>query len=155
MAFKYFKMAIKLIIFECCLTNTASTKAGLEFLLILPVLRPTHGSLPFGPLINMSKGFSSKSTLEVAPRALEFRISDPKIFVFFHCFVYCVFAKNQKIWPTDVAAEADTVSSMSASARYIGGPNSVNPGQILLVYGALKLNHSLKHFSNIISKYVK
>ena len=48
----------------------------LEFLLILPVLRPTHGSLPISPLIDIPKGFSSKTTLEVAPRALEFRISN-------------------------------------------------------------------------------
>ena len=33
---------------------------------------------------------------------------------------------------TAVAGKADTVS---ASACHIGGPNSVNPGQILLVYG--------------------
>ena len=48
----------------------------LEFLLILPVLRPTHGSLTIGPLINIPKGFSSKTTLEVAPRALESWILD-------------------------------------------------------------------------------
>ena len=40
-----------------------------------------------------------------------------------------------RIWPTAVAGEADSVSSVSASACHIGGPNSVNPGQILLVYG--------------------
>ena len=34
-----------------------------------------------------------------------------------------------------MAGEADNVSSVSASACHIGGPNSVNPGQILLVYG--------------------
>ena len=38
-------------------------------------------------------------------------------------------------WPTAVAGEADSVSFVSASACHIGGPNSVNPGQILLVYG--------------------
>ena len=39
-------------------------------------------------------------------------------------------------WPTAVAGEADSVSSVSASACHIGGPNSLlNPGQILLVYG--------------------
>ena len=37
--------------------------------------------------------------------------------------------------PTAGAGEADSVSSVSASACHIGGPNSVNPGQILLVYG--------------------
>ena len=40
-----------------------------------------------------------------------------------------------RIWPTAVAGKADSVSSVSASACHIGGPNSVNPGQILLVYG--------------------
>ena len=40
-----------------------------------------------------------------------------------------------RIWPTAVVGEADSVSSVSASACHIGGPNSVNPGQILLVYG--------------------
>ena len=43
------------------------------------------------------------------------------------------------IWPTAVAGKADIVSSVSASAchirTYVGGPNSVNPGQILLDYG--------------------
>ena len=47
-----------------------------EFLLILPVLRPTHGSLTIGPLINIPKGFSSKTTLEVPPTALESRMLD-------------------------------------------------------------------------------
>ena len=42
----------------------------------------------------------------------------------------------KRIWPTAVAGEADTgVISVSASACHISGPNSVNPGQILLVYG--------------------
>ena len=40
-----------------------------------------------------------------------------------------------RIWLTAVAVEADSVSSVSASACHMGGPNSVNPGQILLVYG--------------------
>ena len=44
-----------------------------------------------------------------------------------------------RIWPTAVAGKADSVSSVSASACHIGGPNSVNPGQILLVYGNLQL----------------
>ena len=43
-----------------------------------------------------------------------------------------------RIWPTALAEEADSVSSVSASACHIGGPNSVNPGQILLVYGNLQ-----------------
>ena len=38
-------------------------------------------------------------------------------------------------WHIAVAGEADSVSSVSALASHIGGPNSVNPGQILLVYG--------------------
>ena len=45
------------------------------------------------------------------------------------------FTMVNRIWPTAVAGEADSVSSVSASACHIGGPNSVNPGQILLVYG--------------------
>jgi len=40
-----------------------------------------------------------------------------------------------RIWPTAVAGKVDSVSSLSASACHIGGPNSVNPSQILLVYG--------------------
>ena len=40
-----------------------------------------------------------------------------------------------RIWPAAVAGEADSVSSVSASACHIGGPNSVNHGEILLVYG--------------------
>ena len=40
-----------------------------------------------------------------------------------------------RIWPTARADKSDSVSSVSASACHIGGPNSVNPGQILLVYG--------------------
>ena len=43
-----------------------------------------------------------------------------------------------RIWPTAVADEANSVSYVSASACHIGGPNSVNPGQILLVYGTNK-----------------
>ena len=40
-----------------------------------------------------------------------------------------------RIWPPTVAGKADNVSSVSASACHIGGPNSVNPGQILFVSG--------------------
>ena len=40
------------------------------FPLIWTVLRPTHGWLPFAPMIDTPKGFSSKMTLEVAPRGL-------------------------------------------------------------------------------------
>ena len=43
-----------------------------------------------------------------------------------------------RIWPTAVAGKVDSVSSVSASACHIGGPNSVNPGQIMLVYGNCK-----------------
>ena len=45
------------------------------------------------------------------------------------------FAMVNRLWPTAVAGKADNVSSVSASACLIGGPNSVNPCQILLVYG--------------------
>ena len=38
-------------------------------------------------------------------------------------------------WPTAVAGDADIVSSASASARHIGGPIGVNPGELALVYG--------------------
>ena len=40
------------------------------FPLIWTVLRPTHGWLPFAPMIDTPKVFSSKMTLEVAPRGL-------------------------------------------------------------------------------------
>ena len=40
-----------------------------------------------------------------------------------------------RIWPTAVAGEADSVSSVSASASNIGGPIGVNPGELALVYG--------------------
>ena len=49
-----------------------------------------------------------------------------------------------RIWPTAVVGKVDSVSSLSASACHIGGPNSVNPGQFLLVYG----KSSLKHWKN-------
>ena len=42
-----------------------------------------------------------------------------------------------RIWPTAVAGAADSVSFVSPSAFYIGMPNSVNHGQILLVYGII------------------
>ena len=38
-------------------------------------------------------------------------------------------------WPTAMAGEADSVSSVSASACHIGGPIGVNPGELALVYG--------------------
>ena len=37
--------------------------------------------------------------------------------------------------PTAGAGEADSVSSVSASACHIGGPIGVNPGELALVYG--------------------
>ena len=67
-----------------------------EFLLILPVLRPTHGSLPIGPLIDIPKGFSSKMTLKVAPRALEFRMRLMAIFVFISLFRTLLFREKLK-----------------------------------------------------------
>ena len=76
--------SIKMLKGDCC--SESKYQYTLEFLLILPVLRPTHGSLPIGPLIDIPKGFSPKMTLEVAPGALEFRISDMAIFVFFPLF---------------------------------------------------------------------
>ena len=39
--------------------------------LIWAVLRPTHGSLPIDPLMDIPKGFSSKMILEVAARGLK------------------------------------------------------------------------------------
>ena len=43
-----------------------------------------------------------------------------------------------RIWPNAKdMAKADDVSSVSASACHIGGPNSVKPDQILLVYDKL------------------
>ena len=47
---------------------------------------------------------------------------------------YQNFARVTEFGPV-VAGKADSVSSVSASACHIGRPNSVNPGQILLVYG--------------------
>ena len=49
-----------------------------------------------------------------------------------------------------MAGEADSVSSLSASACHIGGPNSVNPGQILLVYGIL-FSSRVKIFPTVLS----
>ena len=43
-------------------------------------------------------------------------------------------------WPAAVAGEADSVSSVSASACHIGGPIYVNPGELALVYGICKPN---------------
>ena len=49
---------------------TEST-AHVGFPLIWAVLRPTHGSFPIDPLIDIPKGISSKMTLEVAARGLK------------------------------------------------------------------------------------
>ena len=38
-------------------------------------------------------------------------------------------------WPSAVSGDAGNVSSVSASACYIGGPIGVNPGELALVYG--------------------
>ena len=46
-----------------------------------------------------------------------------------------------RIWPTAVASEADGVSSVSASACQIGGPIDVNPGELTLVYGTMRVRH--------------
>ena len=46
-----------------------------------------------------------------------------------------------------MAGEEDSVSFVSASACHIGGPNSVNPGQILLVYGKRDPTALLRNFS--------
>ena len=47
------------------------TPSPVGFPLIWAVLRPTHGWLPFAPMIDTPKGFSSKMTLEVAARGLK------------------------------------------------------------------------------------
>ena len=60
-----------------------------------------------------------------------------------------------RIWNTAVAGDAGSVSSASASACHIGGPNSVNPGQILLVYGMEIANDSEKQAIFHISFSVK
>ena len=46
-------------------------------------------------------------------------------------------ARVNIIWLTAVAGKADMELTLSASAYHIGGPKSVNPGQMLLVYGIL------------------
>ena len=49
---------------------------ALEFPLILPVSRPTDGSLPIGSLIDIPKGFSSKNDSRSCPESPKFQISD-------------------------------------------------------------------------------
>ena len=46
-------------------------QCALGFPLIWVVLRSTHGWLPFAPMIDTPKGFSSKMTLEVTPRGID------------------------------------------------------------------------------------
>ena len=45
-------------------------------------------------------------------------------------------ARVNRIWPTTVASKANKELTLSAPACHISGPNSVNPGQILLIYGS-------------------
>ena len=52
-------------------------------------------------------------------------------------------------WPTAVAGEADSVSSVSASACQIGGLNFVNPDQIVLVYD--NSCYCLRQFDSVLS----
>ena len=82
---QHFKIVIQAQKFACTV----------EFLLILPVLRPTHGSLPISPLIDIPKGFSSKTTLEVPPRALEFRILNVWQLFFFVILNNAILPKNK------------------------------------------------------------
>ena len=56
-----------------------------------------------------------------------------------------------RIWPTAVAGKADSVSSVSASACHIGGPNCVNLGQILLVYGTFFYTNFIHSIPNVRS----
>ena len=42
---------------------------------------------------------------------------------------------NNAFWPTAVAGEADSVSSVSASACHSSGPKGVSPGQKALLHG--------------------
>ena len=46
---------------------------------------------------------------------------------------------SNRIWPTAMAGKADIVSSVSDIACQIGGQNSGNTGQILLVYCIAKM----------------
>jgi len=56
-----------------------------------------------------------------------------------------------------VAGEADSVSFVSASACHIGGPNSFNDGQSLLVYGIniIKILSLARNFEREIMKFWK
>ena len=59
-----------------------------------------------------------------------------------------------RIWPTAVVGKADSVSSESASAFHIGGPNSVNPGQILLVYGTIYKSSNVLNKQNTENEFL-
>ena len=56
---------------HCSVPSNQTGECTVGFPLIWAVLSPTHGWLPFAPLIDIPKGFSSKMTLEVAPRGLD------------------------------------------------------------------------------------
>ena len=57
-------------------------------------------------------------------------------------------------WPTAVAGEADSVSSVSASACHIYRPNSLNPGQGLVknIVGYKDVIFALHGWPRIASK---
>ena len=57
-------------------------------------------------------------------------------------------ARANAFWPTAVVGEADSVSSVSASACHIGGPMGVSPGELALVYGN-QLNANLLNFQDL------
>ena len=48
-------------------------KSRVECIVGFPLIwaRPTHGWLPFAPLNDIPKGFTSKMNLEVTPRGLD------------------------------------------------------------------------------------
>ena len=97
---KYFMMMRSLGPWEIAFLLLKSSRLRkwciVEFPLIWPVLRPTHGSLQISPLIDIPKGFSSKTTLEVAPRPLEFRVSDSWRSLFFSLFRILPFCQKLK-----------------------------------------------------------
>ena len=51
--------------------------------------------------------------------------------------------------PTAVAGEADSVSSLSASACHIGGPIDINPGQLMLLYSISGQNSFSGHVKKV------
>ena len=48
-------------------------------------------------------------------------------------------------WPTAMAGEADSVSSMSASACHIGGPIGVKSDELALAYGMFEAGFKQKN----------